>query len=142
MTTLNEQAVEAAVRVALAAMRQRALANEGAAETAPSVSAFTRDAVTAYFASLAEQGERMVSAREVTELKARCDEWDVAYANLELQSVALIEQARANAIREVAEWLRSQTRWDPRTGRDRAINGWRLAADEIEREFAPTESER
>jgi hypothetical protein len=32
-------------------------------------------------------------------------------------------------------FLRSATRFDPATGRDRRINGWAGAADELEREF-------
>jgi hypothetical protein len=35
----------------------------------------------------------------------------------------------------VLEFLRNGTRYDPATGRDRRMNGWTAAADELEREF-------
>lgn len=31
--------------------------------------------------------------------------------------------------------LRDATHWDPGSGRDRHVNGWRAAADELERAF-------
>ncbi len=39
------------------------------------------------------------------------------------------------ALDEVAAHLRDATIWNPATGRDRAVSGWRAAAEELLREF-------
>jgi hypothetical protein len=113
MTELNEQAVEAAVQVVYHRTRGAEISgvtDGGIPLRHIGLDPLLREAIAAYFASLAEQGERMVSAREV-------------------------EQARADAIREVTEWL-----WTSAP----VAKAWQREqlADAATRRFAPTEAER
>lgn len=55
----------------------------------------------------------------------------------QLDDYTVTEPATVVVVDELLAWLRNARRYDPATGRDRRMNGWAGAADELERELAP-----